>query len=74
MPLISRIPIIGGLFGQQTLKNNRTELVMFITPRVMETEVDFKGVVDDLRRRMDKLGDAFPPAKPGAPWGPSLLY
>jgi general secretion pathway protein D len=59
LPLLSRIPIIGGLFGQQTLTNNRTELVMFITPRVVETEVDLKGVVDDLRRRMENLDDSF---------------
>jgi general secretion pathway protein D len=59
LPLLSRIPILGGLFGQQTLTNNRTELVMFITPRVVETEVDLKGVVDDLRRRMENIDEAF---------------
>ena len=32
LPFISRIPCLGGLFGQQALTNNRTELVMFITP------------------------------------------
>ena len=42
LPLISRIPVLGGLFGQQTLTNNRTELVMFITPRVVESELDLK--------------------------------
>ena len=43
LPLLSRIPIIGGFFGNQTLKNTRTELVMFITPRVVENEVDLKA-------------------------------
>ncbi len=38
LPLLSRIPILGGLFGEQTLNNNRTELVVFITPRMIETE------------------------------------
>ena len=38
LPLLSRIPILGGLFGEQTLDNNRTELVVFITPRMIETE------------------------------------
>jgi general secretion pathway protein D len=59
LPLLSRIPILGGFFGQQTLTNNRTELVMFITPRVVETEIDIKNVVDDLRRRMERVDDAF---------------
>ena len=43
LPLLSRIPIIGGLFGEQTLTNNRTELVLFITPRVVENEIDLKA-------------------------------
>jgi general secretion pathway protein D len=59
LPLLSRIPVIGGLFGSQELKNNRTELVMFITPRVVESEIDLKAVVDDLRRRMEKVDDTF---------------
>ena len=73
LPLLSRIPIIGGMFGQQTLTNNRTELVMFITPRVVETEIDLKSVVDDLRHRMEQIDDAFdvfrrpkPPVSGGA--------
>ena len=59
LPLLSRIPIIGGMFGQQTLINNRTELVMFITPRVVESEIDLKNIVDDLRHRMEQVDDAF---------------
>jgi len=59
LPFLSRIPIIGGLFGEQKLINNRTELVMFVTPRVVENELDLKSVVDELRRRMDKLDDTF---------------
>jgi general secretion pathway protein D len=59
LPLLSRIPIIGGLFGTQELKNRRNELVMFITPRLVENEVDLKSVVDDLRRRMENIDDSF---------------
>ena len=32
---------------------------MFITPRVVESELDLRAVVDDLRRRMEKLDDTF---------------
>ena len=60
LPLISRIPILGGLFGSQELKNNRTELVMFITPRVVENETDVRRIIDDLRRRMETLDGVFP--------------
>ena len=59
LPLLSRIPILGGLFGEQTLTKNRTELVMFITPRVVETEIDLKSTIEDLRRRMQQIDDTF---------------
>ena len=60
IPLLSRIPFLGGLFGNQTLKSDRTELVLFITPRVVESEVDIRGAIDDLRRRMENLDRLFP--------------
>jgi len=59
LPLLSRIPIIGGLFGDQSLTKNRTELVMFITPRVVEGEADLKGTIEDLRRRMQQIDETF---------------
>jgi general secretion pathway protein D len=60
IPLVSRIPFLGGLFGEQELKNNRTELVLFITPRVVEDEKDIGLVIEDLRKRMDYLDRMFP--------------
>ena len=78
IPLLSRIPFIGGLFGEQELKNNRTELVLFITPRVVADEKDIGGIIDDLRKRMEYLDRMFPapnaPSKiPGFTMTPPLL-
>ena len=70
LPLISRVPILGGLFGNQDLKNNRTELVLFITPQVLESEVDYQRVIEDLRRKMEQIEDVFPRPKP-APESPA---
>jgi general secretion pathway protein D len=63
LPLISRVPVLGGLFGNQDLKNNRTELVLFITPRVVESEIDARRFIEDLRRKMERLDDVFPRQK-----------
>ena len=68
LPLVSRIPVLGGLFGNQTLENDRTELVLFITPRVVESENDYTRVIEDLRRKMERLDDVFPTPK-NAPQG-----
>jgi len=67
LPLISRIPIIGGLFGDQVNKNDRTELILFITPHVVENEVDVNRVIEDLRRRMELLESVFPVASKPVP-------
>src|SRR6476469_1768305 len=61
LPLLNRIPILGGLFGSETLTNDRSELVLFITPRVVNDSVDYSRVIEDLRRKMERLDSAFPP-------------
>ena len=73
LPLLDRIPVIGGLFGRQVLKDNRTELVLFITPRVVDNEIDYDAVMNDLRRRMEGLDRLFPatPEWPKSPPTPS---
>ena len=73
LPLLSRIPVLGGLFGTQNLVNNRNELIFFITPRVVETEIDLRGIVDDLRHRMEKIDDTFPDVFGRATTTPGLL-
>jgi general secretion pathway protein D len=72
LPLLDRIPILGGLFGKQEIKDNRTELILFITPRVVANELDYESVINDLRRRMENLDRQFPgtstwPASPPNP-------
>jgi hypothetical protein len=60
LPLLARIPILGAAFGSQEFKNDRTELVLFITPRVIETDSDNEAIINDLRRRMQNLDRTFP--------------
>jgi general secretion pathway protein D len=72
LPLLDRIPILGGLFGKQVINDDRTELILFITPRVVDAEIDFEAITNDLRRRMENLDRVFPgtstwPASPPSP-------
>jgi len=60
---------VGGLFGNQSLTKNRSELVLFVTPRVLETEYDVRSAIDDLRRRLERLDSAYPAIVPGGPPG-----
>lgn len=59
-PLLSTVPILGGLFGTQSWNSNRSELVMLVTPRVMATVEDTRGVVDELRQRMGNIENLMP--------------
>jgi general secretion pathway protein D len=40
VPILSSIPLLGGLFGRTTRGSNGTELFLFITPRVLRTDDD----------------------------------
>jgi general secretion pathway protein D len=60
LPLLDRIPVLGGLFGKQVVNDNRTELILFITPRVIENELDYDAITNDLRRKMENLDRVFP--------------
>jgi len=43
--------------------------VLFVTPRVLDTDFDVRNAVDDLRRRMERLDSAYPAVIPGGPPG-----
>ena len=51
IPLVSSIPIIGGLFGRQTRTTTETELFVFLTPRVIRTDEDAERLSAPLRGR-----------------------
>jgi general secretion pathway protein D len=40
IPLLSGLPIIGGLFGASDHRTTETELFLFITPRILKTDDD----------------------------------
>jgi general secretion pathway protein D len=69
LPLLNRVPILGGLFGNQTLTNNRSELVLFITPRAVTDSGEISRVIEELRRKMETLDRVFP-ATPNWPASP----
>jgi general secretion pathway protein D len=52
VPLLSRIPILGALFGAQTRNGARTELLVVITPRVVRSSYDAREVSVEMRERM----------------------
>jgi general secretion pathway protein D len=55
IPLLSSIPIIGGLFGHASRRTTETELFLFITPHVIRTDEDANELTNPLLKRAEKV-------------------
>jgi general secretion pathway protein D len=55
LPGLSRIPVIGGLFGQQTSNTTRSEIVVLITPTLVRNQQDARNLTDEYGRRFRAL-------------------
>ena len=59
VPYLSRVPIIGPLFGAKTKALSRSETLVMITPTVIESAVDLKEISQDMEKEFSKV----PPLK-----------
>ena len=59
IPGLSRIPILGLLFGSKEEKIEKTELVLMITPRVVGTAVDAARITEEMRRATPELEESI---------------
>lgn len=58
IPVLKDIPVLGGLFGVQKQNKAKTELVVLITPYVMNTDEDAQAVTDSFKSMLPWLGQA----------------
>ena len=56
IPLLSQIPVLGGLFGNHTRTGSRTELIVLLTPTVIRAPQDAQAVVGQLIDALDLAG------------------
>jgi general secretion pathway protein D len=70
VPYLSRIPVLGFLFGRDTSASEKSELILMITPRVVRglQEMDaiseeFEEKVGNIRRNLDAEPGVFPPVR-----------
>ena len=55
VPLLMDIPVLGSLFSTTINQAKRTELLIFITPRVVESSDELRLLTDEMRSRMRGL-------------------
>ena len=56
IPLLSKIPILGYLFGSTSREDDRTELIVLLTPRVIRNQEEAKAATSDYVERLKGIG------------------
>ncbi|MBI2461882.1 MAG: type II and III secretion system protein, partial [Candidatus Rokubacteria bacterium] len=70
IPGLSRIPVLGYLFGQTTDTVKKTELLILITPRVVGDPAEARALYEEVRRRSRELEKAIQQAPSMVPPAP----
>jgi pilus assembly protein CpaC len=68
VPFLGDLPVIGALFRSQRFQNKETELVVFVTPSVVDARS--RGVTDGIRRAQERLTEAPSSAASGTAAAP----
>jgi general secretion pathway protein D len=55
IPFLHEIPILGSLFGSKTKNQDKTELVVLITPRVVKNRQDAGLITDEFKRKLSGI-------------------
>jgi len=63
VPLLSKIPLLGFLFGRNTRKDDRRELILLLTPHVITDQIQSKTVTDEFKEKIRGLKEEFEKAR-----------
>jgi general secretion pathway protein D len=55
IPLLSRIPILGGLFGTQEYTIGKTELILLMTPHIITDHTQSNAVTREFREKVEGI-------------------
>lgn len=55
IPILSSIPLLGGLFGRHVTHTTETELFVFLSPRVIRSDDDLQDASNDVGERTKQL-------------------
>ncbi len=60
IPFLHELPWIGPLFGSTTRNNDKTELVVLITPRVVKSKQDSRVISDEFKKKLTGIYEVAP--------------
>lgn len=61
VPLLKDVPIIGALFGSSSWRTVETELFLFMTPHVLETDEDIDRARENVEQAAPRIREQVPP-------------
>jgi general secretion pathway protein D len=56
IPVLSRIPLIGAVFGSKSYNTQRTELIIFLTPRVIYDTTQILDATEEIKNDLKRVG------------------
>jgi general secretion pathway protein D len=59
IPFLSKIPVIGFLFGKNTRSYERRELILLLTPHIITNEIQSKTVTEEFKEKIEGLKKEF---------------
>jgi general secretion pathway protein D len=55
IPVLNDIPVVGDLFGTKSGQKQRTEIIMFIKPRLIRNSLDARSVAEEFRSGLELM-------------------
>ena len=55
VPLLSKIPLLGALFGKHDFQDKKTELIILMTPHIITDHIQSRTVTDEFREKVEGL-------------------
>ena len=55
VPILSQIPILGNLFAGRKISDEKTELLVLITPRIIRDDNEALSITRDIKNKMQHL-------------------
>ncbi|WP_184458210.1 type II secretion system secretin GspD [Xanthomonas sp. F14] len=64
VPFLSRLPVVGGLFGSKGKNNTRREVIVLITPSIVRNPQEARNLTDEYGQKFKAMEPLKPSQKP----------
>lgn len=55
VPFLSKLPVLGALFGQKTQNKRRSEVIVLLTPSIVRNPMEARNLTDEYGRRFESM-------------------